>query len=403
MYLNEPRAKELVRAQGLDGLVATTPVNLLYVSGFHSGQVGVDAFGIVPASDKVPLTLVLVHKGMVSLGADHTWMTNIRTYEQSAYRNLFPKPGEAYDKLLPTTPAIDEEWRRLLKESRHLPTNDPYEALALTLRELGLENARLGFDSTEVGEIVGERHLPDLKPAPARELLLHIRMVKTDDEADNLRRSARLNQESLEEAIGTIREGADVADIATTFRTAVVKRGSMPAPHGGFLTGSGERALAARHHHVLKKGDVLFCGAVSTNNSYFSDFLRTFVVGPPSATQVASHRFLEGAFQALRPLMVPGINSSEVGKAVFKAMEDQGADVNNVGMNIHTMGLEIVELEHHVEGVGFPLEPNVCFDVYVLYKEPESGDIFSIERNYLVTEDGWEHLDTLPEALIEIR
>ena len=64
------------------------------------------------------------------------------------------------------------------------------------------------------------------------------------------------------------------------------------------------------------------------------------------------------------------------------------------------MGVEIVELQHQPWEEGFQLEPNVCFCVFLLYK-PES-DVFAIEHNYVVTDDGWEQLDTLPHSLIQV-
>jgi Xaa-Pro aminopeptidase len=260
----------------------------------------------------------------------------------------------------------------------------------------------MGFDELDVGDIVRERHLPQLQPRAARALLMHIRVVKTPGEVEALVHAARLNQAALEETLATIQEGADVANLATTFRRAVATRGGMPAPHGGYLSGSAERAVAARHHHVLRKGDVLFAGAVSTFNSYYSDFLRTYVVGPPTPAQARAHRLLEMAFAHVTPLLKPGMNSGEPATALFRAIEREGGNVHNVGLNVHTMGLEIVEVQHPVGQKGFLLEPNVCFCLYLLYKSPEDGNIFSIEHNYMVTQDGCQQLDTLPDRLIEV-
>jgi hypothetical protein len=50
---------------------------------------------------------------------------------------------------------------------------------------------------------------------------------------------------------------------------------------------------------------------------------------------------------------------------------------------------------------GFPLEPNVCFCVFLLYKPDR--DVFAIEHNYVVRQDGSsEQLDTLPHDLIQV-
>ena len=38
----------------------------------------------------------------------------------------------------------------------------------------------------------------------------------------------------------------------------------------------------------------------------------------------------------------------------------------------------------------------------LFYRAPEGGQIFSLEHNYLVTEDGWEQLEKTPQHLLEV-
>ena len=279
MYLNEERARKLMEQEGLDAVVVTRPLNVLYVAGYHSGWVDIDSLGIVPRSPLIPTTLVVAHRGLVTLAADRTWVENVRTFNHKYTGRLVPKPGEHSYRLHPTSPSIDKELHRLIREAQHIDTYDAYEALAIALRELGLDRGRLGFDEMEVGEIVRERHLPDMTSTRAFELVRRIRMVKTSDEIEELRAAARMNRAAVEEALGVIKEGADLADVAITYRSAIIKLGGVPAAHGGFGSGAGERSLAARYHHTLIKGDVMWASGVSSYNSYFSDTVRTYVVG----------------------------------------------------------------------------------------------------------------------------
>ena len=402
MNLNQPRAMEMMEHRNLDGIIVSTARNLSYAMDFPSPGVEVDAFGILPRSEQIPPTLVLAHRAIVTLAANPSWIKNILTYEHTAYVNLFPSPGTAFDQLVPTTPEIESEMRRILKEAKPLPTNDPLEGLALGIRQLGLDKSRLGFDDLELGEELKERHLPGITITGARGLLNQIKLVKTPEEVQKLRASAKSNHEALLEALSVAREGADVSDVATAFRMAVTKRGGTPAPNGGYLTGSAERGLAPVYHHKMKRGDVMFSGAVSTYNAYYSDFVRTMVVGPPTPGQVATHKLVESTFDQLESVIKPGINSIEVGRSITQTIAREGGDVNKLALNIHSMGQDIVELAHHIRQDGFPLESNVCFCVYVLYKDPSDGQVFSIEHNYIVTKDGHEVLEKMPHDLIEV-
>ena len=44
----------------------------------------------------------------------------------------------------------------------------------------------------------------------------------------------------------------------------------------------------------------------------------------------------------------------------------------------------------------------VCFCILLFYRAPKGGQIFSLEHNYLVTEDGWEQLEKTPQHLLEV-
>lgn len=401
MYLNEERARQILEQEGLDAVVVTRPLNLLYVAGFHNGWVDIDAFGIIPRSSQIPTTLLVGHRGLPTLAADQTWVKNIRTFDQKYTGNLIPRPGELSYKLHTTTTAIDAELQRLLREAKHIQTFDVYEALAKTLTELGLDKGRVAFDEMEVGEAAKEQQLPNITSARGFELVRRIRMVKTPDEIVELRTAAKITTTAIEETLSTLGEGADLSQAAITFRTAIARQGGFPAGHGGYVSGSGERSLVSRYPHLLKKGDIMWTSGVASYNAYYSDFVRTYVVGPPTSEQAETHSLLESTFERLDEVKRPGVNSSEVAKSIIQTVKDAGGDIDHLEMNIHTMGVEIVELQHQPWEEGFPLEPNVCFDVFVLYKP--GADVFSIERNYVVNQDGsWEELDTLSPGLLQV-
>ena len=199
----------------------------------------------------------------------------------------------------------------------------------------------------------------------------------------------------------TLKEGTDLADAAVTYRTAIIRQGGVPAPHGGYGSGPGERGLASRCHHTLKQGNVMWASGVSSYNWYYSDSVRTYVVRSPTPQQAEAYALLETAFARLETVQHPGINSSGVAKSAIQTVRDGGGDADGLEMNIHTMGVEMVELQHQPSEEGFPLEPNVCFCVFLLYKP--GRDVFAIEHNYVVRQDGsWEQLDTLPHNLIQV-
>ncbi len=84
----------------------------------------IDAFGIVPRSPEIPTTLVVGHRGLLSVAADRTWVKSIRSYNQNYAGRLAPKPGQLSYQFHPTTPAIEQEFQRLIRDARHTDTFD---------------------------------------------------------------------------------------------------------------------------------------------------------------------------------------------------------------------------------------------------------------------------------------
>lgn len=405
MNLNEVRAYAFMESNGLDALVATTPANVRYVSDFGGTGYPLETFAVLPRSPSIPPTLGAGHRALVLLAANPTWMPSFVTFEQVQFANIFPQPGDSPDQLLSITPEVDGEVRRLLKEARKTGADNPVEALARTLRNLQLERATLGFDDISLAYRLRDEYLHDLQIVSAQEIMLRIRLVKTDEELKSVRRAAEVNQEALQEALAVARDGEDIADVIAAFRSAVSKRGAVPA-RMGFLTGPFETVLWDQLHRVLKRGDVFPSGALTAYNSYHSDFGRSIVVGPPTPEQERAHRVVRAAFAGLPSHIKPGIGTAELFDSVMESVNQAGGDAKRLDMYCHAIGLEVLELphpiRHDVDREGFVLEPGVTFCVFVMYRSPETNEVLAAEEQYIVTAAGHESLCTLPLELIEV-
>ena len=401
MFLNQARATELMEASNLDGLVVSTPVNVRYVSNFSGLGRELDAFAVLPRSSSIPPTLGVGHRGIVMLAADPTWMPNIVTFEQTQFANVFPQPGLPYNELVCTTPEIKQQMRLLLTQSRNLPTNDGVEAIALCLKELGLDKARLGFDDLYVAQVLRERHRLEVRATVAGELLQQSRLIKTADELHCIRQASRINQEALQETYDMAREGVDVADLAFVYRAAVMRMGGVQGGGQGFQTGPAETGLAEQLHKTLKKGDVLPTGGLAAYNSYNSDFGRSLVVGPPNRGVRKAHKVMAEAIEDVATLIGPGVRTSVLLHSTMNSVSRRGGDVNRLGLYCHSIGLEILEFAHHVGMNGFVLEPGVTFCLYVMYR-CETGEFLALEEQYIVAEDGTESMCSMPLQMVEL-
>jgi Xaa-Pro aminopeptidase len=95
--------------------------------------------------------------------------------------------------------------------------DDLVRGTAAALAELGLENARVGFDDLRLAQHV-KAELSGLQVADAIDAWLDIRKVKTAQEIEFLRHGAAINEAGLRDIMPRIRPGAVWKDIAAQFR-----------------------------------------------------------------------------------------------------------------------------------------------------------------------------------------
>ena len=381
MFLNKPRALDVMERNNLDALVVTMPRNVGYVSNYHPfGIVTFESFAILPKSDSIPPTLITGTGGLGYISAFPTWMENIITYEEYHYTKLFGDVNEFGVKHRPSPPA----------------TYDPLEALAPTLKELGLDGARLGIDDLYLAQALKDRYSPNLQAVGARELLKEIRMVKSQEEIKVMREGARMSQECMDETIAAAGEGATATELEIVYRDAVSGRG------GESPLGLNAYSLMSWFNATLKKGAMSPLPGIATYWWYLTDCGRTITVGEPTKKQVDANNAVMAAGEGLDEMAKPGVHTHQLFAGIREAFARAGGDNDKLALYIHGIGLEAYERNHHEQEPGFVLEPGVTFCTFLMLMAPEANGAIMLEEETLVTEDGCEQLYTLPRELIVV-
>lgn len=321
---------------------------------------------------------------------------------------IIPVKGEAFI----VTPKFEEE--RTLEQARTGPLGsgtmvltweedeNPAERVAEGLRAAGVAAGSLGIEETvryTFAHAVGLA-APALKVTSGTPVSAGCRMVKDAHEIALMRLASQVTLKAYEAAWKSLTEGMtqnDFADlVAMAHRqlgfagSAGVQVGEYSAlPHGSVTP------------QVVKEGTILLIDGGCKVEGYSSDLSRTFVLG--KATQrmkdvfEIEHTAQTTAVQTARP----GLECQAVDAAARKVIEDAGFGpgykyfTHRVG---HGMGMDGHEWPYLVKGNTLKLEPGMVFsDEPGIYIPGEFG--CRLEDDMVITEAGAELFTPQSESL----
>lgn len=245
-------------------------------------------------------------------------------------------------------------------------------------------------------------------------------LLKTPEQIQGIRESAKINIAVLDYVAENIREGVTTEEIDRWVYEQTVRRNAVPAPlnYEGFPKSVCTSINEVVCHGipsdkvVLKSGDIVNVDISTIYNGYFSDSSRMFCIGEVSEekkrlVEVARECVYKGLEQ-VRPWGFLG----DMGQAVHEhALKNGYSVVQDIGG--HGIGLEFHEEPWvsyvskrgtemlMVPGMVFTIEPMVNMGTDEIYQDDDDGwTIYTVdgkpsaqwEIQVLVTETGYEVL-----------
>lgn len=339
--LNKPRLKSLAMKYGLDALIATSPENVTYTSGYWALSQwirrGPQVHVVVPVED-VEQARVIAPTSLLDQLVDQedVWVRHVSRY---GFFHVDQAQG-------PMTPLDD----RLLSFFEQPDEKDAITALLKAIRAQGLEKGTLGID--EMGLMPGhweriQQELPDAKLVPAMKIFREIRAVKTAEEIERLRQVATIAEESVAAALQAARPGISEIEMARVFHATTVQGDGTPVL--GCL-GFGTRSAMPNVYPSearLRTGDVIRFDVGGRYKHYRADIARIAVLGEPDKKLVQYHTALHNGVMAAFEKIRPGVKSSAVFDAAMEATRKSGIphyQRSHVGHGIGLDGYDMPDL-----------------------------------------------------------
>ncbi|MDG2241937.1 MAG: M24 family metallopeptidase [Rhodospirillaceae bacterium] len=383
--LNVERAYEVMDKYGLDGLVATTPVNIYYLSS-HGGIMQwmgrpFSTFAFFPRNEDAPPAIILSAVMLYHLDYRPTWMPSIQAFtmpvrDESGNVQL---DGDGRPVANPKTsfwPVGDGEksYRdklqlALFKAYEGKTSATPLAALVKAIQDGGVAKGSIGFDDPRVAPWLRDQGTPDIKDVDAINIFKEIRMVKTENEIDLLREAAQRNEVALNYAIDQIVPGFPLEGIELAH-----------ARKWGELGGRGKWMIAnidGLNSGVVSKGDFMKLDSVGVYKGYHGDVGRTVMVGDPPDSLVKRIEADTKCSRMVYEAVKPGMKFSEASKMFYDLMMQEGVP--------HGFGApHNVGLEHTDQPWPTGSEPTGSFDDDFTF---EDGTVYTLDMPY--SEVGW--------------
>ncbi len=397
-FCNLERLLHTMQSRNLDGLVATSMLNVFYLTGFNgiahkSDEPRPYAVVVSRHAPEHPV-FVLAEYYLGNLLSQPTWVEDVRPFRAVMMPLDLPPDRRDVDRFIPA----HGNGRQWVEQARRCYVFNMGDACRGAIRDLGLEGGRIAFDD------LGFAQRLDLKTTDivdGYDPLMYARAVKTEHEIALLKRATCLNQTAIERTVGAWDKGMSWRELNHAYHRAVTDLGGFVRDPGGMVWGhprGGDTAITLQtglDDFVVDPGMHIMFDCHGTLDLYCWDGGKTWVVD--AQPRGDAKRYAQATAQAgetLLDAMRPGARISELqaaGRSAYRKAGVPNADAAVIffhGLGLGHMDLEQTTADGKPNG-DWTLEEGMVVPLHVLYPGDEHHRMW-LEEVVLITRDGGE-------------
>jgi Xaa-Pro dipeptidase len=353
------RLTAVLERDGLEALVATSPENVAYMTGFRSLSQAIyrrtPLFAIFTRRDTALVLPVIDVPAAATAGVD---VAHVVSY------------GEFHLEF-----AAGDDVSRRAERWATGPATGAADALEQALEMLGVRHGPVGVDdgylAFDAWHRAGERLAP-MKVVAAGSELAEARTVKGPWELECLHKALAIAEDAANAVIQMLVPGVTEREAATLYEKTLLERGASPC---ATIVLFGERAAipaAYASERALRARDLVRLDVGCVFRGYHADLARTAVMGQPDERQDAAYRAIETGLEEAVAAMKPGVPAGRIYEIAVEATRKTGLP----GYRRHHVG----------HGIGLePYEPPILSAAED--RELEQGMVIRVETPYYQV--GW--------------
>ena len=333
MYPHQAERLDGVLARlGVRALVAASPANVAYVTGFRSPSRELDpttpTFAVYTRAGTALVVPAVDAPAAFNGDADADHLLCYGRFDVAVAERADAAARRAADAMAAAAAS-------------------PVDALAAALRARGIADGAIGLDTGPLPESTGRtiaERLEKMKLEPASVALAEARAVKGPYEIDCLQQALWMAEEAIHEVLGELTAGITEREAAAIYERALGRRGARPT--STLIAFGPNTALPATRpgERPLRAGDFVRFDVGSLLKGYHAEIARMAILGEPTAAQQTRYDAVEAGIDAalrrIRPAATPG--------AVFDAATAA----------VRAAGIAEYRRDHVGHGIGLdPAEP----------------------------------------------
>ena len=280
------------------------------------------------------------------------------------------------------------------------PTND----LKIILDELNLKGKNLGVEYEAYG-LTGRNALRLNKSLEnyckiddKSELITKLRVVKSDEEINFVRKAAELADKALDEVWKYTKSGVSESKILAEMNK-VIFEGGGDYPANEFIIGSGKNALLCRYQsekQIFNNHDQLTIEWAGTYRHYHSAMFRTIPIGKADPKHYKMHEACIKALINCEKNLKPGNKIGKVFDVHAKTFDDLGyknSRMNACGYSLgSTFSPNWMDWPMIYTGNPYIIQEGNVFFLHMILMDSENKLAMNLGETYLVTKSGNERL-----------
>lgn len=376
-FCNLDRLLQALKARGLDGIVATVPNNVFYLTGFNaiahkSDEPRVCAVMLSRHAPDHPI-MVVADYYLATFLIQETWIEDIRPFRAVMMPLDLPAKSADIDRFIPLQ-ARGKSW---IDNARDQYTFDMTTALKGALKELNLDRAKVAFDDCGLGLRLG---LERATVADGYDPMMFARSIKTPTELDLLRRATKLNQMAIGKTVASWQKGTTWRDLNVTYARSVAELGGFVRDPGGMVWGhprGTEQTImlsTAFEDSEVEAGTHVMFDCHGTIDLYCWDGGKTWVVdAEPEGNAKRWANATTAVAETLVAAMKPGARIGDLqarARATYRKAgvpDPDSALIFFHGLGLSHMELELMTADGKAHGGNWSLEEGMVAPFHLLY------------------------------------
>lgn len=230
-----------------------------------------------------------------------------------------------------------------------------------------------------------------------------MRVIKTSEEIEILRRNGKISAEGVKQAMLATKPGVYEYELEAAAMHTILKHGAKGAAYPP-IVGSGPNSCIWHYSENSRKteeGDLVLMDFGADLDYLCMDITRTWPVsGKFSPEQKKVYEIVLEVQKACIEAYRPGVTAEDIRKHVAQVMKKKGLNARGLRGGIgHYVGMAV----HDVGPRGIPLKEGMVFAIEPALYYPKQNMGIRIEDTVLITKDGCEVLTKdVPKEIDEI-